>query len=64
MSDFQEKLEKEVQEHNELHNQIQAGEEQLVAMKADRDRRVGRIQLLQELAKDEAPESVSGEVVG
>lgn len=52
--DLQAQLEREVQEHNELHANIQAGEEQLEAMKADKARRLGRIQVLQEVLQDAA----------
>ncbi len=56
MANLQEQLEKAVQEHNELHNNIQAGEDQIASMKQARDRLVGRIQLLQELAQEEQAE--------
>lgn len=57
--DLSAQLEQEVQEHNELHTNIQNGEEQLEAMKADKARRLGRIQVLQEVLQDSAP--VEGE---
>ncbi len=50
------KLEEEVAKYEELHKQIQAGDEQLTAMKQERDRKVGRIQVLQEL-EAESPDS-------
>jgi hypothetical protein len=53
VSQHREQLEKEIQAHNELHNQIQAGQEQLKAMEQERERKIGRIQLLQELAQGE-----------
>ena len=68
VSELQQRLDREISEHNQLHSQIQQGEEQLEAMKKDRDRRVGRIQLLSELLqerqqeegpKDESPEGAS-----
>ena len=53
MSDLQNQLDQEIQAHNEIHAQIQAGEEQLAALKVERDRRFGRITVLQELVQAE-----------
>ncbi len=48
-----EQLEVEVKAHNELHANIQQGETQIEAMKAERERRLGRAQMLQELIQAE-----------
>lgn len=53
MSNFQQQLEEEIQQHNDIHNQIVAGEEQIAGLKEERSRRLGRITLLQELAQQE-----------
>lgn len=55
--DHQAQIEKEVQEHNEIHNRIQALEEEVGQLKELRSRKVGRIQLLQELGQEAAAES-------
>jgi hypothetical protein len=62
VSDIRQRLEQEIQAHNELHNNIQAGEEQLTAMKEERAARRGRVTLLQELLALE--ESTSSETDG
>jgi hypothetical protein len=59
VSQFREQLEQKVAEHNNLHNQIQQGEEQITAMKAQRERLLGQVQLLQELAQAEAEPATS-----
>lgn len=53
MSNFQQQLEEEIKQHNDIHNQIVAGEEQLGGLREERSRRFGRITLLQELAQQE-----------
>lgn len=52
MEMYQVQLQQEIAEHNELANNIQAGEAQLADMKADKARRLGRIQMLQEVLDD------------
>lgn len=56
---LQTQYEKEIEDHNRLANQIQAGEQQLAAMKEDKQRRFGRIELIGEqlkgMAKSEEP---------
>lgn len=53
---LQDKLNKEVEEHNALHSQIQAGEQQIVGMREDLLRRRGRIDLLSEQLQESQSE--------
>lgn len=50
---LQDKLQGYIEAHNELHNNIQAGEQQLAAMKTERERLVGKIQAVEELLQEE-----------
>lgn len=54
MSSLTEQLQEKIAEHNELHQQIQQGKEQIGAMETQRERIFGQVQLLQELVQDEA----------
>ncbi len=56
---LQTQYEKEIEDHNQLANQIQAGEQQLTAMKEDKQRRFGRIELMGEQLKAKATEPVA-----
>ncbi len=59
--DLKEQLEVEVQAHNELHSNIEQGEKQLEAMKEERQIRLGRAQMLQELLQAETGDDVPAE---
>lgn len=52
-SDLELKLDEAVKAHNQLHEQITQGEQQLTAMRAQRDRLLGRVQVLDELVNEE-----------
>lgn len=52
--DLQAKLDATIREHNELHANIQAGEQQLATMKEQRQQLLGRVSALQEILQEAA----------
>jgi hypothetical protein len=61
-----EQLDKEIEEYNGLHGQIEQGEQQLAGMKVEKERRYGRVMMLQEILEGESEittkETITGEV--